>query len=182
MTVCPLSDSDALPREARTLLSFLLVSLFTSELVLLISACASQGALPALALLSALLAASGSGYGLAKAVMLRRRDALARIYAGLLTTAGGLLMTLIALHTPRNGWLLLAGVAVAGLGQGMAGYTVSHRRQAKHARGRWLAGMALTGVIVFLINQSGGLINTIALLTDLALLGALYCKINPQAE
>ncbi|EPR1089239.1 hypothetical protein ACX2XH_002904 [Serratia marcescens] len=136
--------------------------------------------LTALALALAFL----GGAALAAWRPLRNRPALAMLRYGFLLAAAGWLLTLLMLFGGHDWPALLAGIALGGLGQGVAYRTAVGERPAFAVACRLTTVVTIVAVVVaaLLIQTYAapgvrGSCFALALLVDLALLGALMARV-----
>jgi len=137
----------------------------------------------ALMLLTALALAFLGGAALAGWRPLRNRPALAILRYGFLLAAAGWLFTLLMLFGGHGGMSLLPGIALGGLGQGVAYRTaVGEGALAVARRLTTVVTIVAVGVAVLLVQTyavpgARGSCFALALLVDLALLGALMARV-----
>ncbi|PJI66221.1 hypothetical protein [Serratia sp. TKO39] len=137
-----------------------------------------------LMLLTALALAFLGGAALARWQPLRKRPALAVLRYGFLLAAAGGLLTRLMLFGGHDWPALLAGIALGGLGQGVAYRTAVGEKAAFAVACRLATVVSIVAVVVaaLLIQPSaapgaGGGCFALALLVDLALLGALMARV-----
>lgn len=138
----------------------------------------------ALMLLTALALAFLGGAALARWRTLRNRPALAILRHGFLLAAAGWLLTLLTLFG-GHGWpALLPGLALGGLGQGVAYRTAVGEKGALAVAYRLTTVVTLVAVVVavslvqtYAAPGVRGSCFALALLVDLALLGALLARV-----
>lgn len=137
-----------------------------------------------LMLLTALALAFLGGAVLARWQPLRKRPALAMLRYGFLLAAAGWLLTLLMLFGGHDWLALLAGIALGGLGQGVAYRTAVGERAAFAVACRLATVVSIVAVVVaaLLIQTYAapgvrGSCFALALLVDLALLGALMARV-----
>ncbi|MBH2983648.1 hypothetical protein I5M90_09730 [Serratia marcescens] len=137
----------------------------------------------ALMLLTALALAFLGGAALAGWRPLRERPALAMLRYGFLLAAAGWLLTLLMLFGGHDWLVLLPGIALGGLGQGVAYRTaVGEGALAVARRLTTVVTIVAVGVAVLLVQTyaapgARGSCFALALLVDLALLGALMARV-----
>ncbi|EPG6266909.1 hypothetical protein L9F34_001181 [Klebsiella aerogenes] len=168
--------------------AIVLSSLFAAG-ALLLSISAIIGAIASLALLLALAGAFAVGYAIARwQPWPAHYSVTISCYAFVLSTIGWLLVLVI--WNSEHGWLgLIPGIVFGGLGLGIVWQT--------HAAERGLLGMTpnipTIASIVFITlailltnhyadSGKGGFVYALAVLADLALLGAVLLKIRLQDE
>ncbi|WP_419686425.1 hypothetical protein ACN2W4_23870 [Serratia marcescens] len=137
-----------------------------------------------LMLLTALALAFLGGTALARWQPLRKRPALAMLRYGFLLAAAGWLLTLLMLFGGHDWPALLVGIALGGLGQGVAYRTAVGERTAFAVACRLTTVVTSVAVVVAALliqtyaapGARGGCF-ALALLVDLALLGALMARV-----
>ncbi|HEJ6930702.1 TPA: hypothetical protein SMF76_004650 [Serratia marcescens] len=137
-----------------------------------------------LMLLTALALAFLGGAALARWQPLRNRPALAVLRYGFLLAAAGWLLTLLILLGGHDWPALLAGIALGGLGQGIAYRTAVGEKAAFAVACRLTTVVTIVAVVVavslvqtYAAPGVRGICFALALLVDLALLGALMARI-----
>ncbi|HGM6832835.1 TPA: hypothetical protein ACKQCE_001379 [Serratia marcescens] len=137
-----------------------------------------------LMLLTALVLAFLGGAALARWQPLRKRPALAILRYGFLLAAAGWLLTLLMLFGGHGGMSLLPGIALGGLGQGVAYRTAVGEKRALTVAHRLttVVSIVAVGIAALLIQTYAapgerGSCFALALLVDLALLGALMARV-----
>ncbi|CAI1692466.1 MULTISPECIES: hypothetical protein [Serratia] len=137
-----------------------------------------------LMLLTALALAFLGGAALARWQPLRNRPALAMLRYGFLLAAAGWLLTLLMLFGGHDWPALLAGIALGGLGQGVAYRTAVGERAAFAVACRLTTVVTIVAVVVaalliqtYAAPGARGSCFALALLVDLALLGALMARV-----
>ncbi|MEL5296601.1 hypothetical protein PTR52_07505 [Serratia nevei] len=137
-----------------------------------------------LMLLTALALAFLGGAALARWQPLRNRPALAMLRDGFLLAAAGWLLTLLMLFGGHDWPALLAGIALGGLGQGVAYRTAVGERPAFAVACRLTTVVTIVAVVVaalliqtYAAPGARGSCFALALLVDLALLGALMARV-----
>ncbi|BEM58767.1 hypothetical protein SME22J_26280 [Serratia marcescens] len=167
-----------------TAASALALSVPVAAGALLLEAESLQGIGATLMLLTALALAFLGGAGLARWQPLRNRPALTILRHGFLLAAAGWLLTLLMLFGGHDWPALLPGLALGGLGQGVA-YRTAVGEKAAFA----VACRLTTVVTIVAVVLAASLVQThaapgvrgscfaLALLVDLALLGALLARV-----
>lgn len=167
-----------------TAASALALSVPVAAGALLLEAESLPGIGATLMLLTALALAFLGGAALARWQPLRNRPALVILRHGFLLAAAGWLLTLLMLFGGHDWPALLAGLALGGLGQGVA-YRTAVGEQAAFA----VACRLTTVVTIVAVVIAASLVQTyaapgvrgsgfaLALLVDLALLGALLARV-----
>ncbi|OKB67190.1 hypothetical protein BHU62_09050 [Serratia marcescens] len=137
-----------------------------------------------LMLLAALALAFLGGATLAHWQVLRYRPALVILRYGFLLAAAGWLFTLLMLFGGHGGVSLLPGIALGGLGQGVAYRTAVGEKTAFAVACRLATVVSIVAVVVaalliqtYAAPGARGSCFALALLVDLALLGALMARI-----
>ncbi len=137
-----------------------------------------------LMLLTALALAFLGGAALARWQPLRNRPALAVLRYGFLLAAAGWLLTLLMLFGGHDWPALLAGIALGGLGQGVAYRTAVGEKTAFAVACRLATVVSIVAVVVaalliqtYAAPGARGSCFALALLVDLALLGALMARV-----
>lgn len=137
-----------------------------------------------LMLLTALALAFLGGTALARWQPLRNRPALAVLRYGFLLAAAGWLLTLLMLFGGHDWPALLAGIALGGLGQGVAYRTAVGEKAAFAVACRLTTVVTSVAVVVaalliqtYAAPGARGSCFALALLVDLALLGALMARV-----
>lgn len=117
-------------------------------------------------------------------VRLHLADPLTQMMAGFLINAGGWLALLLGLQQDANGAVVLVGVVMAGMGQGVVSRSLTGLTlppQSKLQTMIMVVGCLLSVAICLgvgaLYDTTEGMRYAVALLIDLSLLGALYTKI-----
>lgn len=177
----------ALPTENGQFMTRLfLYNGLAAEMVLLPGFAVQNNALAAATLALLLLVACATGWWGAKRIRLARPD------MGFLIGAGGMLLLVLASRETESWRSLIPGAVVSGVGQGMVLTAVnamkSRAASLTHSlsgrTGLFMAGsVLLTGICLAIVKQCPGMSGfpyAFALLLDLALLGALYAKLNQQ--
>jgi len=133
-----------------------------------------------LMLLTALALAFLGGAALARWQPLRKRPALAMLRYGFLLAAAGWLLTLLMLFGGHDWPALLAGIALGGLGQGVAYRTAVGERAAFAVACRLATVVSIVAALLIQTYAAPGARGScfaLALLVDLALLGALMARV-----
>lgn len=137
-----------------------------------------------LTLLTALALAFLGGGALARRRALRNSPALIVLRYGFLLAAAGWLFTLLMLFGGHDWPALLPGIALGGLGQGVAYRTAVGEKAAFAVACRLTTVMTTAAVVVAVLlvqtyaaPEIKGACFALALLVDLALLGALMARI-----
>ncbi|CAI1940398.1 MULTISPECIES: hypothetical protein [Serratia] len=137
-----------------------------------------------LMLLTALALAFLGGAALARLRPLRNRPALAILRYGFLLAAVGWLLTLLMLFGGHDWPALLAGIVLGGLGQGVAYRTAVGEKAAFAVACRLTTVVTSVAVVVavslvqtYAAPGIKGACFALALLVDLALLGALMARV-----
>lgn len=137
-----------------------------------------------LMLLTALALAFLGGAALARWQPLRNRPALAILRHGFLLASAGWLFTLLMLFGGHDWPALLAGLALGGLGQGVAYRTAVEEKAAFTVACRLTTVVTIVAVVIaaslvqtYAAPGIKGACFALALLVDLALLGALMARI-----
>jgi len=133
-----------------------------------------------LMLLTALALAFLGGAALARWQPLRKRPALAMLRYGFLLAAAGWLLTLLMLFGGHDWPALLAGIALGGLGQGVAYRTAGGERAAFAVACRLATVVSIVAALLIQTYAAPGARGScfaLALLVDLALLGALMARV-----
>ncbi|MDJ0091247.1 hypothetical protein [Pantoea allii] len=184
MAIFTLPESDSVTDEGRNITSGILLSLLFAELVLIFSFAMTQGFIAGGMGLSSLLASFFFGTMLARLGIMKRQQVVTRLCYGFLLAACGLVLLIIAFQNPHNACLLLPGVGLSGLGQGWVAEPLKRHWKEIRPSGLRVSVMVLamifSSVIILLARHWGGFTGATGLLTDLALLGGLYCKIIQQ--
>ncbi|SVK49191.1 Uncharacterised protein [Acinetobacter baumannii] len=167
-----------------TAASALALSVPVAAGALLLEAESLQGIGATLMLLTALALAFLGGAALARWQPLRNRPALAILRHGFLLAAAGWLLTLLMLFGGHDWPALLAGLALGGLGQGVAYRTAVGEKAAFAVACRLTTVMTTAAVLVAVLlvqtyaaPEIKGACFALALLVDLALLGALLARV-----
>ncbi|MBH2803431.1 hypothetical protein ACJ8JY_02875 [Serratia sp. CY54039] len=167
-----------------TAASALALSVPVAAGALLLEAESLQGIGAPLMLLTALALAFLGGATLARWQPLRNRPALAILRHGFLLAAAGWLFTLLMLFGGHDWPALLAGLALGGLGQGVAYRTAVEEKAAFTVACRLTTVVTIVAVVIaaslvqtYAAPGVRGSCFALALLVDLALLGALLARV-----
>ncbi|EMB2350894.1 hypothetical protein U8Y33_004299 [Serratia marcescens] len=167
-----------------TAASALALSVPVAAGALLLEAESLQGIGSTLMLLTALALAFLGGTALARWQPLRNRPALAILRHGFLLAAAGWLLTLLMLFGGHDWPALLAGLALGGLGQGVAYRTAVEEKAAFAVACRLTTVVTIVAVVIaaslvqtYAAPGVRGSCFALALLVDLALLGALLARV-----
>ncbi len=167
-----------------TAASALALSVPVAAGALLLEAESLQGIGSPLMLLTALALAFLGGAALARWQPLRNRPALAILRHGFLLAAAGWLLTLLMLFGGHDWPALLAGLALGGLGQGVAYRTAVEVKAAFTVACRLTTVVTIVAVVIaaslvqaYAAPGVRGSCFALALLVDLALLGALLARV-----
>ncbi|ASM12862.1 hypothetical protein [Serratia marcescens] len=167
-----------------TAASALALSVPVAAGALLLEAESLQGIGATLMLLTALALAFLGGAALARWQPLRNRPALAILRHGFLLAAAGWLLTLLMLFGGHDWPALLAGIALGGLGQGVAYRTAAEEKAAFAVACRLTTVVTIVAVVIaaslvqaYAAPGVRGSCFALALLVDLALLGALLARV-----
>ena len=167
-----------------TAASALALSVPVAAGALLLEAESLQGIGATLMLLMALALAFLGGAALARWQPLRNRPALAILRHGFLLAAAGWLLTLLMLFGGHDWPALLAGLALGGLGQGVAYRTAVEEKAAFAVACRLTTVVTIVAVVIaaslvqtYAAPGVRGSCFALALLVDLALLGTLLARV-----
>ncbi|MGQ6475156.1 hypothetical protein ACUNE3_18765 [Serratia sp. IR-2025] len=167
-----------------TVASALALSVPVAAGALLLEAESQQGIGAPLMQLTALALAFLGGAALARWQPLRNRPALAILRHGFLLAAAGWLLTLLLLFGGHDWPALLAGIALGGLGQGVAYRTAVEEKAAFAVACRLTTVVTIVAVVIaaslvqtYAAPGVRGSCFALALLVDLALLGALLARV-----
>ena len=181
MSLSTLHNAGRLPAEARNIASCMLFSLLGAELTLFFTAETRLSLIDAAVWLMAFFC----NYQLTKRGMMSPLPTLRRLCYGFVATAGGLILIRFATHHYLQEYGQLVGMVCVGAGQGVASRAVQCQWQGERP-GRLLRlvivlFVILSSLLILNVSALPGVNPAVALLVDLALLGALYCKIVQQA-